>query len=97
MINLEVRSETGTVEARARHGLVWGPKLSGLNRPVFPMLGHVVPYADTIFNSHQVSTLLKEVPRLPPGVMTDEFTHELVDLSEKVLKGTHLYLWFVGD
>ncbi|MFB7030506.1 MULTISPECIES: hypothetical protein [unclassified Streptomyces] len=72
MINPEVRSETGTVGARAKHGVVWGPELAGLDQSVFAMLGHLLPYADTVFNSRQVVTLLAEVPRLPPGVVTDE-------------------------
>ncbi|MFE7511353.1 hypothetical protein ACFU8I_09020 [Streptomyces sp. NPDC057540] len=45
----------------------------------------------------QVVTLLAEVPRLPPGVVTDEFARELLDLGQRVLDGQHLYLWFLGD
>lgn len=97
MINVQVRGETGTIEARAKHGVVWGPELADLDQSVFPMLGHLLPYADTVFNSRQVATLLAEVPRLPPGVVTDEFARELLDLGQKVLDGQHLYLWFLGD
>ncbi|MEE2040936.1 hypothetical protein Q8791_27315 [Nocardiopsis sp. CT-R113] len=64
---------------------------------MFAMLGHLLPYADTVFHSRQVSTLLGEVPRLPPGVLTDEFARELLDLGQRVLDGEHLYLWFLGD
>lgn len=73
MINLQVRSENGTIEARAKHGVVWGPELASLDQSVFPMLGHLLPYADTVFNHRQVSTLLEECfyrgevePRLRP-------------------------------
>ncbi|MFF3175694.1 hypothetical protein ACFVQ0_24045 [Streptomyces sp. NPDC057900] len=97
MINLQVRSEDGTIAVRARHGVVWGPELAHLDQSVFPMLGHLLPYADTVFNSRQVTTLLAEVPRLPPGVVTDEFSRELLDLGRTVLDGQHLYLWFLGD
>ncbi|MFD8077743.1 hypothetical protein ACFV3E_34405 [Streptomyces sp. NPDC059718] len=97
MINLQVRSESGTIEARARHGVVWGPELAGLDQSAFPMLGHLLPDADTVFNSRQVATLLDEVRRLPPGVVTDAFARELVDLGRRVLDGQHLYLWFLGD
>ncbi|WUD78072.1 hypothetical protein OG937_43345 [Streptomyces sp. NBC_00510] len=97
MINLQVRSESGTIEARAKHGVSWGPELAGLDQSAFPMLGHLLPYADTVFNSRQVATLLDEVPRLPPGVVTDAFARELVDLGRRVLDGQHLYLWFLGD
>ncbi|MFD3802929.1 hypothetical protein ACFWTC_04695 [Streptomyces sp. NPDC058619] len=97
MINLQVRGENGSIEARARHGVVWGPELAGLEQAVFPMLGHLLPYADTVFNSRQVSTLLDEVPRLPAGVVAEEFAREVLDLGQKVLDGHHLYLWFLGD
>ncbi|MFF0163255.1 hypothetical protein ACFYRY_37850 [Streptomyces sp. NPDC005263] len=97
MINVQVRGESGTIEARAKHGVVWGPELAGLDQSVFPMLGHLLPYADTVFNHRQVATLLEEIPRLPPDVLTDEFARELIELGQKVLGGQHLYLWFLGD
>ncbi|MFE9297767.1 hypothetical protein [Streptomyces niveus] len=97
MINLQVRGENGTIEARAKHGVVWGPELAGLDQSVFPMLGHLLPYADTVFNRRQVSTLLEEVPRLPAGVLTDEFARELIELGQVALDGQGLYLWFLGD
>ncbi|MGW1709623.1 hypothetical protein ACWCP8_30040 [Streptomyces sp. NPDC002206] len=97
MINLQVRSEDGTIAARAEHGVVWGPELAGLDQSVFPMLGHLLPYADTVFNSRQVSTLLEEIPQLPPGVVTDELAREILELGRTVLDGQHLYLWFLGD
>ncbi|MFD6989880.1 hypothetical protein [Streptomyces sp. NPDC059943] len=97
MINVQVRSESGTIEARAQHGVVWGPELAGLDQSVFPMLGHLLPYADTVFNHRQVSTLLREIPRLPPGVLTDDLAREVLELGRTVLDGEHLYLWFLGD
>ncbi|MFF8618496.1 hypothetical protein [Streptomyces sp. NPDC015350] len=97
MINLQVRGENGRIEARAKHGVVWGPELAGLDQSVFPMLGHLLPYADTVFNHRQVSTLLEEIPRLPAGVLTDEFACELFELGQAVLDGQGLYLWFLGD
>ncbi|MFE7616786.1 hypothetical protein [Streptomyces sp. NPDC057496] len=97
MIDLQVRGETGTIEARAEHGVVRGPEPADLDQSAFPMLGHLLPYADTVFNHRQVATLPAEVPRLPPGVVTDEFARELLDLGRMVLDGHHLYLWFLGD
>ncbi|MFF3286169.1 hypothetical protein [Streptomyces sp. NPDC003023] len=61
------------------------------------MLGHLLPYADTVFNHRQVSTLLMEVPRLPAGVLPAAFAHELIELGQVVLDGQGLYLWFLGD
>ncbi|MEU2057101.1 hypothetical protein [Streptomyces bungoensis] len=97
MTNLQVRGENGTIEARAKHGVVWGPELAVLDQSVFPMLGHLLPYADTVFNHRLVSTLLEEVPRLPAGVLTDEFARDLIELGQMVLDGQGLYLWFLKD
>ncbi|MFD8945438.1 hypothetical protein ACFV00_26100 [Streptomyces californicus] len=95
-INLQVRDENGAIEDRAKHGVVWGSRLAGLDQSVFPMLGHLLPYADTVFNHRQVSTLLGEVLRLPAGVLTDEFAREVIELGQAVLDGPGLYLWFLG-
>lgn len=57
MNNVQVRGESGTIKARAEHGVVWSSALAGLDRRMFPMLGHLLPYADTAFNRRQVSTL----------------------------------------
>ncbi|MFC9674870.1 hypothetical protein [Streptomyces sp. NPDC056949] len=97
MINVQVRGESGTVEARAKQGVAWGTELAALDQSEFPMLGHLLPCADTVFNSCQVVTLVAEVSRLPPGVVTDVFSRELLDLCQTVLDGHHLYLWFLGD
>ncbi|MFE9539637.1 hypothetical protein [Streptomyces sp. NPDC006691] len=97
MINVQVRGKSGTVEARAKHGVAWGPELAALDQSEFPTLGHLMPYADTVFNSRQVLTLLAEVPRLPPGEVTDAFARDLLDLGQTVLDGQHLYFWFLGD
>jgi hypothetical protein len=97
MIDVQVRGERGTIEARTRHGVVWGPELAGLDQSLFPMMGHLLPYADTVFNHRQVSTLMEEIPRLPPGVLTDVFARELLEMGQMVLDGHHLYLWFLGD
>ncbi|MFF8840278.1 hypothetical protein [Streptomyces sp. NPDC015130] len=93
MIDLQVRGENGTIEALAKHGVVWGPELADLDQSVLPMLGHLPPHADTVFNHRQVSTLLEEVPRLPAGVLTDEFTRELIERGQAVVDGQGLYLW----
>ncbi|MFF7475243.1 hypothetical protein [Streptomyces sp. NPDC008092] len=97
MIDVQVRSESGVIEIHGRHGVAWSPELGGLDQAAFPMLGHLLPYADTMFNSRQVVTLLDEIPRLPPGVVTDEFAQELTVLGRAVLDGQALYLWFLGD
>lgn len=97
MINVQVRGESGAIEIHARHGVEWSAELGRLDQSAFPMFGHLLPYADTMFNHRQVVTLLDELPLLPPGVVTDEFAQELTELAQAVLDGPHLYLWFVGD
>ncbi|MEE1755709.1 DUF6193 family natural product biosynthesis protein [Streptomyces sp. SP18CS02] len=92
-VGVQVRSWDGTVEARGKHGVIWGPELAGLDPSAFPMLGHVMPDADTVFNSRQVPTLLEEIARLPPGVVPDESARELRELGRTVLDG-QLLLWF---
>ncbi|MER7171728.1 hypothetical protein [Streptomyces mesophilus] len=97
MINVQVRDENGTIEVHSRHAVVWSGELAGLDQSAFPMFGHLLPYADTMFNHRQVVTLLDELPRLPSGVVTDEFARELAELGQVVLNGQALYLWFLGD
>ncbi|MGQ4457558.1 hypothetical protein [[Kitasatospora] papulosa] len=43
MIHLQVRSEDGTIAARAKHGVVWGPELAELDQSAFPMETGDVP------------------------------------------------------
>lgn len=57
MIDLQVRGETGTIDARAKHGVVRGPEPADLDQSAFPMPGHLLPYADTVFDHRQVATL----------------------------------------
>ncbi|MFI6939464.1 hypothetical protein ACIBI4_09345 [Streptomyces sp. NPDC050418] len=97
MLTVQILSESGVIQVRARHGVEWSPELGGLDQSAFPMFGHLLPYADTMFNSRQVATLLNEIPRLPPSVLTDECAQELTGLALTVLDGQGLYLWFFGD
>ncbi|MFD8822201.1 hypothetical protein ACFV1C_07565 [Streptomyces sp. NPDC059605] len=96
MISLQVRGENGRIEARAKHGVVRGPEPAGLDQSVFPMPGHLLPYADTVFGHRQVSTLLEEISRLPAGVLTDEFARESFGPDQAPLDGQGRYLWFLG-
>ncbi|MFF9818740.1 hypothetical protein [Streptomyces sp. NPDC014006] len=59
MIDVQVRGESGTIETRAEHGVMWSPEPAGLDQLVFPMPGQLLPYADTVFNHRLVSTLLE--------------------------------------
>lgn len=73
--------------------MIWGTDAAR-----FPMLGHVLPYEDTRFNSSQVRALLGDLDRLPsdhplpPDIRTD-----LRALCEVVLANAHHQLWFHGD
>lgn len=75
----------------------WSAELGDLDQSQFPMFGHLIPYADTIFNSRQIPTLLTELPRLPPDLLSNDFILGLRELCEFALSQPHRYLWFVGD
>ncbi|MFL6054034.1 MAG: hypothetical protein ACJ72W_14120 [Actinoallomurus sp.] len=97
MIDLHVRGDGPGVLARSKHGLAWSEELTNLDRARFPMFGHLLPYGDTIFNARQIDTLLNELPKLPPGLLTDDFADALRELCRFAREAPHRYLWFIGD
>jgi hypothetical protein len=85
------------VVAHGSHGIdiawIWE-----LDRDLIPMLWHLLPYADTMFNSSQVRSLLAELDRLPESsplvpVMRDDIRR----LCEITSEDGHSQLWFFGD
>ncbi|QFG27027.1 hypothetical protein F7P10_13250 [Actinomadura sp. WMMB 499] len=62
------------------------------------MLEHLLPYADTMFNSSQVRSLAKELDRLPTGSpLVPDVRDDLKRLCELTANGAHRQLWFFGD
>lgn len=86
----------GQVVARAACGLPWEIALADLDQAAFPMLGALTPYGDAVFNHRQIPALLSELDRLPPE-RGGAWVAEARTLCHLVLKGTHLYLVFLGD
>ncbi|HWL35075.1 MAG TPA: hypothetical protein VNQ77_02675 [Frankiaceae bacterium] len=64
-----------------------------------PLLGHVDPYDDTVFNEMQMPPLIRELQQLadtaPPAEA--ETARNLIALTDLVLRTPHLYLVFLGD
>jgi hypothetical protein len=81
------------VVARGTCGYEWD---SRIERSAFPLLGHVCPFTDTIFNPWQIKSLLEELERVPVECR-GEWVSETRRLSELAVEKLHQYLWFVGD
>ena len=97
MIDYRVLAFDREVVARGKHGIavdmIWGTDAAS-----FPMLGHVLPYEDTRFNSSQVRALLGELERLPADhPLPSVIRADLRSLCEVVLANVHRQLWFIGD
>lgn len=85
------------VVARGSHGIdiawIWE-----LDRGLVPMLWHLLPYADTMFNSSQVRSLLAELDRLPENSpLVPVVRDDLKRLCEITSQNGHGQLWFFGD
>ena len=66
----------------------------------FPMLFHVDPFGDTIFNRGQVGALLAEIDVLRSREPVEErwrALDELTYLCHLSRQRPHRYLWFIGD
>ncbi|MFI9569223.1 hypothetical protein [Streptomyces rishiriensis] len=91
-----VRGDSGDVVARAEGGVKWTAAFADLNPVQFPMVWALTPYGDAVFNQRQVQLLVSELDRLPAACGGD-WAGQARELCRVVERGTHLYLWFVGD
>ncbi len=96
MINMAVRGDRGNVVARAGGGVKWTAAFADLDPAGFPMLRALTPYGDAVFNQRQVPLLLAELDRIPAACGGD-WVGQARELCRVVERGTHLYLWFIGD
>jgi hypothetical protein len=96
VINLQVRGDSGSVVAHAEAGVEWTDAFADLDSDRFPMLWALIPYGDAVFNQRQVPLLLAELDRLPAACGGD-WVGQARELCQVVERGTHMYLWFVGD
>lgn len=97
-LKMQVRGGDGAVLAPLVSLGSINPLLQGIDRERFPLLGHIDPYGDTVFNSLQVRSLMKELNSWSPGVADIETSiSRLVEYCKFVLADTHRYLWIFGD
>lgn len=98
MIDVQIRSTGGRVVESITGVGVDG---FGLADPAaYPLLAHVLPRSDTVFNTRQVVDLADE---LTPYERDSELNSArtsfgwLRDMCARVADEPHLMLWFVGD
>jgi hypothetical protein len=95
---MQVRRESGEVVIHGLNGIRWSEALARLDPENFPCLSGLLPYADTIFNERQTERLRRELSdQHVRTVIGEDAAVEAERLSREVEKGSHLYLWFVGD
>ncbi|MEU6974057.1 hypothetical protein AB0A71_41350 [Kitasatospora aureofaciens] len=93
---MQVRGDSRDVVAGAKAGVQWTSAFADLDPALFPMLSALTPYGDAVFNRRQVPLLLAELDRLP-AACGGEWVGQARELCQVVERGTHRYLWFVGD
>ena len=93
---MAVRGDSGRAVDQAEGGLEWTAAFEELSPVEFPMLWALDPYGDAVFNKRQVPLLSAELDRLPASCAGD-WVSQARRLCQVVERGTHLYLWFIGD
>ncbi|MFE9743585.1 hypothetical protein ACFYOT_01635 [Saccharothrix saharensis] len=98
MINSQVRTGSGEIVLHGSCSLDWTRTVQQIDAEKFPFLTSLLPYADTMFNSLQAERLRREVadPNVRE-VIGQDTALEIEELCLQVEKGSHLYLWFLGD
>ncbi|RKS71262.1 hypothetical protein BZB76_5751 [Actinomadura pelletieri DSM 43383] len=89
--------EFNEIVDQGAHGIdiAW---IAALDQNTFPMLRHLLPYADTMFNSSQVHSLSAELELLPAtSPLVPDVRDHLKRLCDLTGKGAHRQLWFYGD
>jgi hypothetical protein len=93
---MAVRGDGGNVVARAKAGVEWTADFANLDSAGFPMLWALTPYGDAMFNQRQIPLLVAELDGLPAACGGD-WVAQARELCRVVERGSHLYLWFLGD
>jgi len=110
-IAIHLRKENGETLNSAHEAPDEGQVLPILNPAEFPMLGHVDPFGNTIFNRSQMREIVAEIDRLvgepsaggrrigEPSVdeRQAEFLLKVKELCAEGLTRQHRFLWFLGD
>lgn len=98
-LKVVLKTETGTeLKSLPRY---FGELITFSERIDFPLLGHIDPYGDTIFNRLQMESISLELKQLlDAGPDSDEkrsFIESLIAICAEGLRRPHRYLWFSGD
>jgi len=98
MINVQVRAESGAILSDET-----GPGVDSFfqaDAAQYPLLAHIVPWSDTVFNRSQIGALLLELDRyerdLAVNPSNDDFDW-LRNICHVADEEPHRMLWFVGD
>jgi hypothetical protein len=98
MISVQVRAGSG--EILKRYLSASAGDFFQADGATYPLLAHVVPWADTAFNRSQVAALAVEIDRYEEDVLVNP-KGESFDWLRKMCAETseepHRMLWFVGD
>ena len=96
-----LRTESGDTLNSVHESPGAGQVLPILNIGEFPMLGHVDPYGNTIFNRSQMRAIVAEIDRLvgtsAVNEQQSEFLLQVKELCAEGLARQHRFLWFLGD
>jgi hypothetical protein len=97
MRRIDVRSARGDVlQSVSAEG--FDPVRKGISRTEYPILGHIDPYGDTVFNRMQVRTLMEEIARLEcADIISGQLRDSIIELCERCLARPHQFLWFIGE
>lgn len=98
MISVQVR--TGSGEILQRHVSASAGNFFQADGATYPLLAHVVPWTDTVFNRSQVTALVTEIDRYEADGVANpngESFDWLRQLCEATAEEPHRMLWFVGD
>lgn len=98
MISVQVRLESGEVLQRCLSVSVGN--FFQADHDAYPLLSHIMPWADTAFNRSQVAALSREIDRYEDDLGVnpngDSFGW-LRQMCEATAAKPHRMLWFVGD
>lgn len=97
-ISVVLKDGSGVVLLRMAHPYL--PLVSRADRDEYPMLGHVDPHGNTIFNRGQMATLLAELHRASKADPSGEraaVVEELLEICAEGQRRPHRFLWFLGD
>lgn len=98
MISVQVRTESGEVLYRSQKRSVG--RFFQADGQSYPMLVHILPWTDTVFNKSRIGVLLGEIDRYETDAQENpdgESFAWLRELCKQVLAAPHRMLWFVGD